>query len=221
MTTRTETFSGMAARVKDVQKGMPADRIGLLPGDVILKLGKHEPIEGVEMPSVLDDLSGSHEWIVVQRDTIIFRISPVGGAMGAVLEAYPLPADIVLETEGPWTLYHCCMRPNDAMILIPDRISPAWWPIPLIAYGYFRLWQMAAATVFLYGISFVVSQLAFGVVYVASVMILITGGPYLLRDTAYKDGYHPRGRLAIGKRSDVAALEMVTGALLRLQAKQK
>jgi hypothetical protein len=221
MTKHTETFSGMAARVKDVQRGMPAEQIGLLQGDIILKLGKHEPIEGVEMPSILDDLSGSHDWIVVMRDTIVFRISPVGGATGATLEAYPLPAEVVVETEGPWTLYHCCMRPNDAMLLIPDNISPIWWPAPLIAYGYFRLWQMVAATVFLYGIAFVTSQLALGVVYAASVMILITGGPYLLRDTAYKDGYHPRGRLAIGKRADVATLEMVTGAILRLNNKQK
>ena len=221
MTVQTEIFSGMAARVKDVQKATPAERMGLIPGDIILKLGKHEPIEAVEMPSVLDDISGSSEWIVIKRDTVIFRVSPAGGAMGAILEAFPIPDEITLETEGPWMQYHACLRPNDAMLLIPDRISAIWWPIPVIAYGYFRLWQMMGATLFLYGIGYVTSPLAFGVVYIASVMILVTGGPYLLRDTAFKVGFHPRGRIAIGKPGAVATLEMVTGARLRLNTKHK
>jgi hypothetical protein len=80
---------------------------------------------------------------------------------------------------------------------------------------------MMAATLFLYGIGYVTSPLAFGVVYASSVMILITGGPYLLRDTAFKDGFHPRGRIAIGRPGDVAKLEMVTGAILRLNTKSK
>ena len=221
MAVKTEVFSGMAARVKDIQKGTPAERMGLIPGDIVLKLGKHEPIEAVEMPSVLEDLSGSNEWIVIQRDAIIFRVSPAGGAFGAILEAYPIPDEITLETDGPWMQYHSCIRPNDALLLIPDNISPIWWSVPVIAYGYFRLWQMMEATLFLYGIGYVTSPLAFGVVYASSVMILITGGPYLLRDTAFKDGFHPRGRIAIGRPGDVAKLEMVTGAILRLNTKSK
>ena len=221
MTVQTEIFAGMAARVKDVQKGTPAERMGLISGDIILKLGKHEPIEAVEIPSILDDLSSSNEWIVIKRDSVIFRVSPAGGATGAILEAYPIPEEIILETDGPWMQYHSCIRPKDALLLIPDRISPIWWLVPVIAYGYFRLWQMMAATLVLYGIGYVTSPLAFGVVYASSVMILITGGPYLLRDTAFKDGFHPRGRIAIGKPGDVATLEMITGAMLRLNTKQK
>ena len=91
----------------------------------------------------------------------------------------------------------------------------------MIAYGHFRLWQMMGGTLFLYGIGWVTSPLAFGVIYVASILILISGGPYLLRDTATKDGFLPRGRIALAKASDVAALEMVTGAILRLASNAK
>ena len=217
----SETFSGIAVRVKHVQKGTPGERLGLLPGDIILKLGKFEPLEGVETPSVLDELGSSHEWIVVQRDTVIFRISPIGGADGVLLEAYPLPEEIVCESDGAWKAYHCSIRSSDAMLLIPERISPIWWGVPVIAYGYFRLWQMMAANLFLYGIGWVTSPLAFGVVYASSIMILISGGPYLLRDTAMKDGFLPRGKVALAKGSDVAALEMVTGAILRLASTSK
>jgi hypothetical protein len=217
----TETFSGMAARVKVVQRTTAAERLGLLPGDIILKLGRYEPLEGVETPSVLDDISSGHEWIVVQRDTVVFRLSPKGGADGAILEPHPLPEDIVWESEGAWKAYHCSIRNLDSMLLIPERISPIWWSFPVIAYGQFRLWKMMAANLFLYGIGWVTSPLAFGVVYASSIMILISGGPYLLRDTATKDGFLPRGRIALAKASDVAALEMVTGAILRLSGNTK
>ena len=217
----TETFSGIAARVKSVEKGSSAERLGLLTGDIILKLGRHEPLEGVEMPSLLDDISVSKEWLIIQRDTVIFRLAPSGGATGANLEAYPLQEDVICETEGAWHAFYCSIRPGDTMLLIPERISPIWWAIPVIAYGYFRLWQMMAANLFLYGIGWVTSPLAFGIVYASSVMILVSGGPYLLRDTAVKDGFLPRGRIALGKSGDVAALEMVTGAILRLTEKTK
>ena len=217
----TETFSGIAARVKAIQRATAAERLGLLPGDIILKLGRYEPLEGIETPSVLDDISSGHEWIIVQRDTVIFRLSPKGGADGAVLEAYPLQEDIVCESEGAWKAYHCSIRSSDSMLLIPERISPIWWGIPVIAYGHFRLWQMMGGTLFIYGIGWVTSPLAFSVVYIASILILISGGPYLLRDTAVKDGFLPRGRIALAKSSDVAALEMVTGAILRLAGNAK
>ncbi len=212
----TEVFSGMVARVKDIEKHSPAERLGLIVGDVVLKLGQHEPLEGVEMPSVLDDIASSPDWIVVQRDTIVFRLSPVGGASGALLEPFTLPADLTVEAAGGWKAYHCSIRPGDAMLLIPESISPLWWFIPSIAYGYFRLWQMLGANLFLYGIGYVASPIAFTVVYVSSVVIFIVGGPYMLRETAVKDGFLPRGRVAVSSQGDVAALEVATGAMLRL-----
>jgi hypothetical protein len=212
----TETFSGMVARVKDIEKHSPAERLGLIVGDIVLKLGQHEPLEGVEMPSLLDDLATSHDWLIIQRDTIIFRLSPAGGASGAVLEPFTLPSDVTLETAGQWKAYHCSIRPGDAMLLIPESISPIWWFIPAVAYGYFRLWQMLGANLFLYGIGYVASPIVFTVVYVSSVVIFIVGGPYMLRETAVKDGFLPRGRVAVSSQSDVAALEVATGAMLRL-----
>jgi hypothetical protein len=80
---------------------------------------------------------------------------------------------------------------------------------------------MMGANLFLYGIGYVTSPLAFAVVYLSSVMILASGGPYMLRETAIKDGFLPRGRVAVGKPSDVAALELATGALLRLASQKK
>ena len=217
----TETFSGIAAQVKSIQKGSAAERLGLLVGDIILKLGKHEPLEGVEMPSLLDEIGSSNAWLVVQRDTVIFRLAPIGGAEGALLEAYPLPEDVVCETESAWRPFYCSVRPGDSMLLIPERISPIFWAFPVIAYGHFRLWQMMGANLFLYGIGWVTSPIAFTVVYLSSVLILISGGPYLLRETAVKDGFLPRGRVALGKSGDIATLEMVTSAILRLTDKNK
>lgn len=214
-----EIYSGTVARVKAVELGSAADRLGLLVGDIILKLGKHEPLEGVETPSILDDIRADHEWLVIKRETVIFRLASHGGAFGATLEAYQLPEEITLEIKGPWEAFHCSIRPHDSMLLIPERISPIWWPIPIIAYGYFRLWQMLGATLFLYSIGLATSSIAFAVVYGASVLILITGGPHLLRDTAVKDGFSPRGRIALASRSDIAPLEMVTKAMLRLNQK--
>ena len=215
----TEIYSGTVARVKAVELGSAADRLGLLVGDIILKLGKHEALEGVETPSVLDDIRADHDWLVIKRESVIFRLASKGGAFGATLEAYPLPEDITLDIKGPWEPFHCSIRPNDSMLLIPEKISPIWWPFPLIAYGYFRLWQMLGATLFLYCIGLATSEIAFAVVYIASILILITGGPHLLRDTAVKDGFSPRGRIALGDRADIANLEMVTKAMLRVNHK--
>jgi hypothetical protein len=216
-----ETYSGIVAIVKSVRKSSSAERMGLLVGDVILRLGKHEPLEGVEVPSTLDQIAKDQEWLVIQRDTVIFRMSPAGGAAGAVLDAHPLPEDIVYETNEPWKPYYALMRPGDAMLLIPEQIPTYWWPFPAIAYGYFRLWQMMGATLFLYGIAYVASFFAFGVVYFSTCLILISGGSYMLRDTASKDGFMPRGRVAVGKASDVSSLERTTGAILRLAAKRR
>ena len=80
---------------------------------------------------------------------------------------------------------------------------------------------MMGANLFLYGIGWVTSPIAFTVVYLSSVLILISGGPYLLRETAVKDGFLPRGRVALGKSGDIATLEMVTSAILRLTDKNK
>ena len=42
------------------------------------------------------------------------------------------------------------------------------------------------------------------------------GGPMFLRDTAVKDGFLPRARIALAHPDDAAKLEMTTGAILRL-----
>ncbi|MEY4091530.1 MAG: hypothetical protein RLZZ496_712, partial [Pseudomonadota bacterium] len=115
-----------------------------------------------------------------------------------------------------WTPYYSAIRHEDSLLLLPERISPIWLPFPIIAYGYFRLWQMMAATIFMYGIGFATSTLAFVVVYIGSIITLAMGGPKFLRDTAVKDGFLPRARIALANPDDGPKLEMTTGAMLRL-----
>ena len=75
---------------------------------------------------------------------------------------------------------------------------------------------MMAATIFMYGIGFATSTLAFVVVYIGSIITLAMGGPMFLRDTAIKDGFLPRARIALANPDDGPKLEMTTGAMLRL-----
>ena len=212
----TEIFTGTVVKVTEVEKLSPGEKLGLLPGDVLLKIGKREPLEALEMPSILEEIGAEKEWITVQRDKIIFRLSTIGGATGVTLEPYPLQRDVVLEVKGSWTPFYSAIRLEDSLLLLPERISFYWLPVPLIAYGYFRLWQMMAATVFMYGIGFATSSLAFIVVYIGSIVTLAMGGPMFLRDTAVKDGFLPRARVALASPDDAAKLEMTTGAILRL-----
>ena len=84
-----ETYGGVAAQVMTIEKLSPAEKLGLLPGDVILKLGMREPLEAIESPSMLAEIASEREWMVVRREAIIFRIALKGGAAGADLQPYP------------------------------------------------------------------------------------------------------------------------------------
>jgi len=212
----TEIFSGTAVKVTEVEKLSPGEKLGLLPGDILLKIGKREPLEALEMPSILEEIGAEKEWITVQRDKIIFRVSTIGGAMGITIEPYPLHGEVTLEVKDSWTPFYSAIRLDDSLLLLPERISAFWLPFPLIAYGYFRLWQMMGATIFMYGIGYATSTLAFVIIYIASIVTLAMGGPMFLRDTAVKDGFLPRARVALAHPDDAAKLEMTTGAILRL-----
>lgn len=212
----TEIFTGTAVKVTEVEKLSPGEKLGILPGDILLKIGKREPLEALEMPSILEEIGAEKEWITVQRDKIIFRISTIGGAMGITIEPYPLQGEVTLEVKDSWTPFYSAIRLDDSLLLLPERISAFWLPFPLIAYGYFRLWQMMGATIFMYGIGYATSTLAFVIIYIASIVTLAMGGPMFLRDTAVKDGFLPRARIALAHPDDAAKLEMTTGAILRL-----
>ena len=56
MTVSTETFTGTAVRVTAVERLSPAEKLGLLQGDILLKIGRREPLEALEMPSVLEEI---------------------------------------------------------------------------------------------------------------------------------------------------------------------
>ena len=211
-----ETYSGTAVKVTDVEKLSPGEKLGLLAGDILLKIGQREPLEALEMPSILEEIGAQKEWITVLRDKIIFKMATIGGATGVTLEPYPLTNEITINIKEAWTPYYSAIRHEDSLLLLPERISPIWLPFPIIAYGYFRLWQMMAATIFMYGIGFATSTLAFVVVYIGSIITLAMGGPMFLRDTAVKDGFLPRARIALANPDDGPKLEMTTGAMLRL-----
>lgn len=125
----TEIFSGTAVKVTEVEKLSPGEKLGLLPGDILLKIGKREPLEALEMPSILEEIGAEKEWITVQRDKIIFRVSTIGGAMGITIEPYPLQGEVTLEVKDSWTPFYSAIRLDDSLLLLPERISAFWLPI--------------------------------------------------------------------------------------------
>ncbi|MEY4091865.1 MAG: hypothetical protein RLZZ496_1047, partial [Pseudomonadota bacterium] len=133
-----ETYSGTAVKVTDVEKLSPGEKLGLLAGDILLKIGQREPLEALEMPSILEEIGAQKEWITVLRDKIIFKMATIGGATGVTLEPYPLTNEITINIKEAWTPYYSAIRHEDSLLLLPERISPIWLPFPIIAYGYFR-----------------------------------------------------------------------------------
>mgnify|MGYP006274486439 FL=1 len=118
-----ETYSGTAVRVTDVEKLSPGEKLGLLAGDILLKIGQREPLEALEMPSVLEEIGAQKDWITVLRDKIIFKVATIGGATGITLEPYPLAEDINVDVKTSWTPYYSAIRQEDSLLLFSVTVT--------------------------------------------------------------------------------------------------
>lgn len=215
-----DSYIGPVAKVAAIEKFSLADRSGLLVGDIILQLGNRNPLEAINDPDMLMSL-GNKEWITILRDKVIFKVMFGSGLRGLELVQGEL-LDAVKERENPrWKSYLSAVRPGETLLILPEVPPAHWWPIPLIAYGYYRLWQMVGATLFLYGIGGAVGLLPFCLTYGISVFTFVAGGASALKDAAHKDGYLPRSKIALSSPDDIHELELVTRAILRSLAHEE
>lgn len=215
-----ESYIGQFAKVTEIERLSLADRSGLIVGDVILRLGDRDPVDAIVEGDLLMGL-GNKEWITVLRGTVIFKLLFGHGLMGLTLAETELLDPVKVRPDARWRSYLSAIRPGESLLILPEVPAAHWWPIPLLAYGYFRLWQMAGATVFLYGIGAAIGFLPFCLTYGISVFTFVAGGSSALKDAAHKDGYLPRSKIALASPDDIPELELVSRAMLRNHAKEE
>ncbi len=206
-----------AVEVESVARGSRAERIGLIPGDVILRFGRHAPSEAIEAESVLK-LLGRHEWLLVVREPVVFKLAVGAGLEGAeFIRARPLEGIDIPSEEADWPTFHGALQRGKGMIVLPDRTSVVWSLLPPIAFSRFRLWQLTAATALVYGLAAAMGPIPFLLAYATSVLTVAMGGASLLRDAAAKQGWLPTARLALAASGDAAKLEVATMERLKLE----
>lgn len=215
-----ERYIGQVVKVTEIEKLSLADRSGLIVGDIILRFGERDPLELLDDRDLLVSL-GPKEWITVLRDKVIFKMIAGNGFMGLEVAQTELVDEVGVHPDGRWKSYLSGVRPGESLLILPEIPPVHWWPIPLLAYGYYRLWQMVGATLFLYGIGGAIGLLPFCLTYGISVFTFVAGGSSALKDAAHKDGYLPRSRIALARPSDIHELEMVSSVLLKTIAKEE
>ena len=209
-----DSYIGPVAKVAAIERLSLADRSGLLVGDIILHLGNRNPLEAIEDHDMLMSL-GNKEWITVLRDKVIFKLLFGSGLRGLELVQAELLEEVKEREDPRWKSYLSAVRPGESLLILPEIPPVHWWPIPIIAYGYYRLWQMLGATLFLYGIGGAIGVLPFCLTYGISVFTFVAGGSSALKDAAHKDGYLPRSKIALSSPKDVSELEMVTRVIMK------
>ena len=215
-----ESYIGRFAKVTEIERLSLADRSGLIVGDVILRLGDRDPVDAIGESDLLMSL-GNKEWITILRDKVIFKLLFGHGLMGLTLAETELLDPVKVRPDARWKSYLSAVRPGESLLILPEVPAAHWWLIPLLAYGYYRLWQMAGATVFLYGIGAAIGFLPFCLTYGISIFTFVAGGSSALKDAAHKDGYLPRAKIALASPDDIPELELVSRAMLRNHAKEE
>jgi hypothetical protein len=216
MNSETRTFDDLVV-VTTVGRFTPAERTGLVVGDLIVSFGLHAPSIALEDREVLQSLKRT-DWLTVLRGGVMFRLSCSEGLHGLEFEA-ATPAELIVVPTGlEWDHYWGGVQPNGAMTLIPDHISPAWTLFPPFLYLRFRQWQMLTATLLVWGVSFLAGEVVlFVIAYAATAILPWLAGSILLRDAAMKQGYLARGSYAIASHSLAASLEIATAHAIKEQ----
>ncbi len=206
-----------AVEVETVARGSKAERIGLLPGDVILRFGRHAPSEVIEGPTLIG-LLGRHENLTVLRGEVVFRLMVGGGLEGAeFIRARPLEGIALPSDEGDWISCHGALRRGTGMLVLPAETSAIWALVPFVCFVRFRLWQMAAATVLVYGIAAAMGLVPFILAYGTSMVTVAMGGSTLLRDAAARQGWLPTAKLFLAAAGDAPKLEVATAERWKIE----
>jgi hypothetical protein len=219
MSTEPRSYEAPAL-VTHVARYMPAERTGLVKGDLILAFGTHSATEVIADRELMAGLK-RHDWLLILRGKVVFRLAYGEGVEGCVFEtAQAVDVDMPQGIEWP-TLWGGVQR-GGSMVLVPDRMTRIGSLCPPLLFVRYRNWLMFTANVLVYLIAFVVEgPITTAIAYLITVAVTYAGGPALLRDTSEKEGFVARGHYAIASWTDAAALELTTKQLLNPAASVK
>lgn len=213
MKTELRTFDN-PVQVTHVSRYTPAERNGLVAGDIVLALGLHNPTEVLENPELPSSLKKG-EWLLLRRGDVTFRLAVGEGLSGCTFEATTPAEGVVIPSDGQWEGYWGGVQTGGAMILVPDHISWVWALLPPLLYARFHNWQMLAAIVLVWAIALVEGPVTFILAYFIAAIVAMTGGSSMLVDASKKQGYAPRGHYGLASYQSAAALELATASALR------
>jgi hypothetical protein len=213
MKTEQRTFDN-PVQVINVERYSPAERNGLVTGDLILALGAHAPTEVLENPEVIASLKRG-DWLLVRRGEIAFRLGVGEGLQGAAFEATTPAEDVTVPSDGQWVTYWGGTQTGGAMVLVPDHISWGWALLPPLLYARFHNWQMLSAITLVWCIALVEGPITFILAYLVAVAVAMAGGSHMLVDASKKQGYAARGHYGLASYQSAAALELETAERLR------
>jgi hypothetical protein len=204
-------------QVINVERYSPAERNGLVTGDLVLALGSHAPTEVLENPEVITTLKRG-DWLLLRRGTVAFRLAIGEGLQGAIFEATTPAEDVTIPSDGQWVTYWGGTQSGGAMVLVPDHISWGWALLPPLLYARFHNWQMLSAIGLVWSIALVEGPITFILSYLIAVAVAMAGGSSMLVDASKKQGYAARGHYGLASYQSAAALELVTAEKLRPSA---
>ncbi len=219
MKTEQRTFDH-PVQVISVNRYSPAERNGLMVGDLILSIGAHSPTELFENPEMAAKVKRG-ELLLVMRDGVLFRLAVGEGLEGCVYEGATPAENLIIPSDDQWETYWGGIQIDGAMVLVPENLSWVWALFPPILYARFRNWQMLTAVALVLSIALVEGPITFLLAYVVSVAVAMVGGSKMLIDASQKQGYSPRGLYGLGSYASAAALEIRTGEIIKSRGRQE
>ena len=196
--------------VASVGRYTPAERSGLVAGDIVLLFGSHKTSALRDDPDLLQRIGGA-DWLTLMRNDVYFKLQPRDGLNGATFEpATPLENVSIPVDDGHWIRFTSGMQTDGSLLLVPQRISSLWALMPVLLYTRYKLWQMLTGALLVYGIAAFMGLVPFILTYIVTSLPVLTSGSYLIKSAAEKQGYARRGEVIVASMSEAAALELET-----------
>ena len=123
MSTEPRSYESPAL-VTHVARYMPAERSGLVKGDLILAFGTHSASEVIADREIMAGLK-SKDWLLILRGKIVFRLAFGEGVEGCLFEAANA-VDVEMPAGIEWPTWWGGVQRDGAMVLVPDRLTRMW-----------------------------------------------------------------------------------------------